>query len=86
MEEERAKSKASDQHNQQKGDGDDSEGDADTDDDTTDDEDYGPSPEAGVWAGSQKLQEETAQDALGDITAGGGEDDEQPAAKVLRTV
>ena len=37
------------------------EGEDETDDDaeTDDDDDYGPSPAAGIWAGSQKLQAES---------------------------
>jgi len=34
-------------------------GESETDDESTDEEDYGPVPPSGVWAGSQKLQEET---------------------------
>jgi len=33
--------------------------DDDTDDDTDDDDDYGPAPPSGIWAGSQKLQEDS---------------------------
>lgn len=47
------------------------DGEAETDDD---DDDYGPTPAAGVWAGSQKLQAES--DALGDTE--GLEDDRLP--------
>lgn len=40
-------------------------------DDEGDEDDYGPSPAAGIWAGSQKLQEESTQMIL----QGGKEDD-----------
>ena len=43
-----------------------------TDDETDDEDDYGPSPAAGIWAGSQKLLKETAkiEDEAGDETNG----------------
>lgn len=55
-------------------------GDDETDEET-DDEDYGPSPAAGVWAGSQKLQAES--EALQDHQ--GEETEQDPPAKKLRT-
>lgn len=59
---------------------DDDEGDEETDDETDDDdEDYGPSPAAGVWAGSQKLQAES--EALAEEEGDEGE----PASKKART-
>jgi len=48
---------------------DDDDGESETDEDT-DDEDYGPTPVAGVWAGSQKLQQESER------LAGQGDDDD----------
>jgi hypothetical protein len=61
-------------------------GDEETDDDETDDEDeddYGPSPAAGIWAGSQKLQQESEQivDADGDEET---DDEEGPPSKKVR--
>jgi hypothetical protein len=53
---------------------DDDEGDEETDDET-DDEDYGPSPAAGVWAGSQKLQAESEVIAENDEEADDGDND-----------
>lgn len=38
---------------------DDDAGESETDDETDDEDDYGPSPAAGVWAGSKKLQAES---------------------------
>jgi len=54
-------------------------GDSETDDETDDEDDYGPSPAAGVWAGSKKLQAES--EALLDD----GEDDESRPNKKLRS-
>ena len=45
-------------------------GESETDDDTSDEEDYGPSPAAGVWAGSAKLENQSHDIAQ-------GEDDEE---------
>jgi bud site selection protein 31 len=53
---------------------DDDEGDEETDDET-DDDDYGPSPAAGVWAGSQKLQAESEVIAENDEEADDGDND-----------
>lgn len=50
-------------------------------DEETDDEDYGPSPAAGVWAGSQKLQAES--EVLVEEEDGGEE--EEPPSKKVRT-
>lgn len=46
----------------------DDDGESETDDDTDDedDDDYGPSPAAGVWAGSKKLEAESEAIAVGD--------------------
>lgn len=76
------------QQHQQAGE-DDSEGDQETDDDDEDEEeDYGPTPAAGIWAGSQKLQAETERIANPDDGEGDAEtdddDDEQPTAKKSR--
>lgn len=57
----------------------DSDGDEETDDDTDDEDDYGPSPAAGIWAGSQKLQAETDK-----VAEGEEEEEEQPAAKKVK--
>lgn len=55
--------------------GDDDDGEDETDDE---DDDYGPTPAAGVWAGSQKLQAESEAIA-------NDEDDEGPMPKKQRT-
>ena len=64
----------------------DSDGDEETDDETDDEDDYGPSPAAGIWAGSQKLQAETAK--IEDEAAGGNDkgdnDGQQPTTKKAR--
>lgn len=54
----------------------DDNGNEETDDDT-DDDDYGPTPVAGIWAGSQKLVQEAEADE--------GEDNESPLPKKQRT-
>lgn len=74
--------------------------DDDDDDDETDgdsdDDDYGPSPAAGIWAGSNKLQQQSEQMVVGEVDEGddAGEDetddelDEGPAlppSKKLKT-
>lgn len=46
-------------------------GESETDDDTSDEEDYGPSPAAGVWAGSAKLENQSH-----DLAEGEGDDEE----------
>ena len=81
MEEIERKRKAEEERHDQGGDestDDDDDADVDDNDDgeaeTDDDDDYGPTPAAGVWAGSQKLQAES--DALGDTE--GLEDDRLP--------
>lgn len=71
LEEERKEQDAAEHSN----DDDDGDGDSETDDET-DDEDYGPTPAAGVWAGSQKLQEESEALAEGD------EEGEPPSKRV----
>ena len=67
----------------------DSDGDEETDDDTDDEDDFGPSPAAGIWAGSQKLQAETekiAEEKAGeDNDEDDGDDEQQPAAKKIKT-
>jgi hypothetical protein len=73
MEEIERKRKAEEERHAQDGGDDDSTDDNDDDDNNNDDgeaetddedDDYGPTPAAGVWAGSQKLQ--TESDALAD--------------------
>lgn len=54
-------------------------GDSETDDDS--DDDYGPAPAAGVWAGGQKLQEESEQ-----LADGLGDDDHAQPTKKLRVL
>lgn len=54
----------------------DDNGNEETDDDT-DDDDYGPTPVAGIWAGSQKLEQEAEADE--------DEDNERPMPKKQRT-
>jgi bud site selection protein 31 len=81
----------------------DDDGDEETDDDESDEEeedDFGPSPAAGIWAGSNKLQQQSEQMIVGEVDdddAGGDEetddeeddeDDEGPAlppSKKLKT-
>ena len=70
--------------------GNDADSDEDTDDDTDDEDgDYGPSPAAGIWAGSQKLLTETAkiEDEATDEAKGSEDDNNQrkePPAKKSR--
>lgn len=63
--------------------------DAETDDDNDDDDDYGPTPAAGIWAGSQKLQHESERmadcDGEGEEeTDEDGDEVENPATKKAR--
>ena len=62
------------------------EGDSETDDDDDDDDDdYGPSPAAGVWAGSKKLIEVAEQDDNSEnsnIRVGENKIDERPNKKL----
>ena len=76
------------QHEEETDDDDDN---AETDDDSGDDDDYGPTPAAGIWAGSQKLRQESEKlaDPDGDPNdddAGDEETDDEeeqrPAKKV----
>jgi len=60
-------------------DDDDDAGDSETDDDTDDEDDYGPSPAAGVWAGSKKLEAEALEIAEGDEDE---HEDSRPAKKM----
>ena len=54
-------------------------GESETDDESSDEDDYGPSPAAGVWAGSKRLEAESEAIAEGDV---GFEDtDERPNKK-----
>jgi bud site selection protein 31 len=57
------------------------EGDSETDD--SDDDDYGPTPAAGIWAGGNKLQEESERlaDEPNDVN-GDDETKEQPSKKL----
>lgn len=51
--------------------------------DETDEDDYGPTPSAGIWAGSQKLQHESEKIAGDDDGTDDSEDEgPQPAAKL----
>lgn len=75
---EQAERRAQEQQQKAANDGD-SDGDEETDDDTDDEDDYGPSPAAGIWAGSQKLQAETDK-----IAEGEDDDVAQPAAKKVK--
>jgi bud site selection protein 31 len=60
-----------------------SETDDDTNDDTDDeDDDYGPSPAAGVWAGSKRLQAESEALANDDSEEAEEDDSERPSKKV----
>ena len=54
---------------------DDSDDDSDDDDDSEDD--YGPSPAAGVWAGSNKLQQQSEQMIVGEVNQDDGAGDEE---------
>ena len=74
LEQERLRREAAEQAN------DDDAGDEETDEDT-DDEDYGPTPVAGVWAGSQKLQAESELIEEGDEEEGADHDGVPPAKK-----
>ena len=86
LEAERAKKREQEAlQKQQQADCGESDGDAETDDDTDDEGDYGPSPAAGVWAGSQKLQAETEQIEDGGGNDDHGGDDGEPAAKKSRS-
>eukprot|EP00980_Cylindrotheca_fusiformis_P014743 scaffold4009_cov124-Cylindrotheca_fusiformis.AAC.23 len=62
-----AQQQAEKEKEKEKADDNDDDDDDETDDD--DDDDYGPQPVAGVWAGSQKLQEQSEQ-----MVIGGGDD------------
>jgi hypothetical protein len=50
---------------------------SDSDEAETDDEDdFGPAPQAGIWAGSQKLQEQALDDVDGDAETDDDDDDD----------
>ena len=51
---------------------------AETDDDTDDDDDYGPSPAAGIWAGSKKLEHESERIANPNENDDDDDDEEGP--------
>jgi hypothetical protein len=58
------------------------------DDDETDDEDdddYGPAPSAGIWAGSQKLQQESERLVYGDGEEETDDGEEDRPSKKVRT-
>ena len=78
-EEEQAKKQEAQQQQAAAANNGDSDGDEETDDDTDDEDDFGPSPAAGIWAGSQKLQAETDK-----IAEGEEDEEEQPAAKKIK--
>jgi bud site selection protein 31 len=60
----------------------DDDGESETDDETSDDDDdYGPTPAAGIWAGSKKLEAESEAIADGDDDNSDGGDD-RPTKKV----
>lgn len=56
------------------------EGDSETDDDSGDD-DYGPTPAAGIWAGGQKLEEESERLAIQSGEVDNDDEEEQPPKK-----
>lgn len=76
---------------QSRGDDDDGEAPTDDDDASTDDEDdddFGPSPAAGIWAGSQKLERQSEQLTYPDEEPQNEDDDseeEGPAPKRVKT-
>jgi len=55
------------------------EGECETDEDTEDEDDYGPNPAAGVWAGSKKLEMESETLAEEDYSIDAGKDANQEA-------
>jgi bud site selection protein 31 len=69
LREEKAKEDGDDETDDDSDSDDDSSSD-DDDDDDDDGDDYGPKPVAGIWAGSNKLQQQSTQ-----MIAGGGDDD-----------
>eukprot|EP01083_Nonionella_stella_P054092 142896_1 len=58
--------------------------DDDDDDESDDDDDYGPSPAAGVWAGSKKLEAESEAIAEGDDNVEENDDGNNRPTKKLR--
>lgn len=60
------------------------EGDSETDDDS-DEEDYGPAPVSGVWAGSKRLMEVAEKGGESSTDDDSDEDGPQPAAKKQKT-
>jgi hypothetical protein len=58
--------------------------DAETDDENDDDDDYGPSPAAGIWAGSKKLEQESEHIADPDGDAETDDEEEDRPAKKVR--
>lgn len=67
---------------EEQSDEDDDAGDSETDDETDDEEDYGPSPVAGVWAGSKKLEAESEK--MADATINDEEEEDERPNKKLR--
>lgn len=63
---------------------DDNAGDSETDDETDDEDDYGPSPAAGVWAGSKRLEAQSEAIADGDSNKESYDNDEptRPSKKL----
>lgn len=81
LEEKRRKEEEQKKQQQSENNDNDSDGEQETDDDEeTDDEDYGPTPAAGIWAGSEKLQSETEKIAYADDD----DDEEEPPSKKSR--
>jgi len=61
-------------------------GESETDDEcSSDEEDYGPAPAAGVWAGSQKLEAESQAMAGGEVADGDRGEDLRPTKKIRVT-
>jgi bud site selection protein 31 len=60
-----------------KADGSDDDDDDDTDDESDEEDDYGPSPSAGIWAGSNKLQDQSEKMIIGDVNEGDDAGDEE---------
>mmetsp|Transcript_4599 Transcript_4599/g.5991 ORF Transcript_4599/g.5991 Transcript_4599/m.5991 type:complete len:276 (-) Transcript_4599:223-1050(-) len=70
--------------NQEESQEDEDDGESETDDETDDEDDYGPSPAAGVWAGSKKLEAESEAIVEGEINDDGGDGDSRPNKKLRK--
>jgi len=70
LREEKAREDGDDETDDDSDSDDDSSSSSDDDDGDDDGDDYGPKPVAGIWAGSNKLQQQSTQ-----MIAGGGDDD-----------